>query len=648
MTNKPSHLRSTDSAADSEATQLLGGQDPAATQLLGGQDPQATQLLGGQDPAATQLLGKSDPMETRLLDRDDLEQGPGDASGDQDRTVASPALGYGMERKNMLDPFGDDEQDETPLVVASDPADQMVDADPLLPVIGAEDVPQPVVPSDASRERLSRREVAAVSEDRAYYEGGATPYLSQRQARERAEETRKRHSRIRVILITVFIVAAMGAGGWFIWQSLSKPQAAPVPEYQTANIEQGEFLETVNKTSSVSALDEQDVNVEASGSLTSMLVSNGDHVDEGQELFRLENSSIHDAAQRAQDALDAAQADTDSRVRALEQAQQTLANEEKQVENLRKSANATTTTVSSDGHTTTTTTEGGTAASKAAVAAAEAVLEQAKRNVEDAENRVKDSETTLQAVQETYNLAHEQELKLIVHAPISGTVEGIDSELKEGKNIANGEQLCRVLDKSAMRLELKLTQEEAQSVKEGTEVRLTFPAVADLGTVTTKIESVMEPEEETEEEEEEPVTVSILLEDPDERITPNMEAQATIVVQSIPNSLIVPLESVKTDDDNSTYLNVLLDASRGIVSKVPVRVVAKNKTQAAVSSDSIQKDNAVVLGDVDEASVQKDESQAKQEQEQPKEEPKQNEEQDEEQRDEENGSEEPADEQSEE
>ena len=119
-------------------------------------------------------------------------------------------------------------------------------------------------------------------------------------------------------------------------------------------------------------------------------------------------------------------------------------------------------------------------------------------------------------------------------------------------------------------------------------------------------------------------------------------------MQSIPNSLIVPLESVKTDDDNSTYLNVLLDASRGIVSKVPVRVVAKNKTQAAVSSDSIQKDNAVVLGDVDEASVQKDESQAKQEQEQPKEEPKQSEEQDEEQRDEENGSEEPADEQSEE
>ena len=54
------------------------------------------------------------------------------------------------------------------------------------------------------------------------------------------------------------------------------------------------------------------------------------------------------------------------------------------------------------------------------------------------------------------------------------------------------------------------------------------------------------------------------------------------------------------------------------------------------------------LGDVDEASVQKDESQAKQEQEQPKEEPKQSEEQDEEQRSEENGSEEPTDEESEE
>ncbi|MDO4797927.1 MAG: efflux RND transporter periplasmic adaptor subunit, partial [Coriobacteriales bacterium] len=552
----------------------------------------------------TQLLSGPDAMETQLLDRGGLAQDAGNAAADNDKTVASPALGYGMERKNMLDPFEDvgqsqDESSQEPFVVAADPAEQMVDADPLLPIIGADEVPQPVNPAEASRARLSRREVAAVSEDRAYYEGGATPYLSQRQAQEKAEETRKRHSRIRVILVTLFILVAMGVGGWFIWQSLSKPPAPPVPEYQTANIEQGEFLEIVDKTSQVSPLDEQDVSTEASGSLSSALVSNGDHVDEGQELFHLESPTIRDAARRAQDALDAAQADTDARVRALEQAQQNLSNEEKQVENLKKSANSTNSNSNSN-----TTTDSG-AASKAAIAAAEAVLEQARRNVEDAENRVRDSETTLQAVQETYNLAHEQELKLIVRAPISGTVEGIDSELKEGDNIANGERLCRVLDKSAMRLELELSQDEAQSVKEGNEVRLTFPAVADLGTITTEVDSVEEPEDE---DEEAPVVVTIFIEDPDERITPNMEAKASIVLQSIPNQLIVPLDSVKTDDDNSTYLNILIDSTRGIVSKVPVRVVAKNKTQAAVSADNIQKDNTVVLDDVEHTSSQQEES----------------------------------------
>ena len=70
---------------------------------------------------------------------------------------------------------------------------------------------------------------------------------------------------------------------------------------------------------------------------------------------------------------------------------------------------------------------------------------------------------------------------------------------------------------------------------------------------------------------------------------------AQIIVQAIPDSLIVPLDAITIGDDGFARLNVLLDPSRGIKTEVIVNIIATNGTQAAVSANNIQEGNAVIL-----------------------------------------------------
>ncbi len=592
------------SQSDPDETRMLSpNEDPGATRLLGQDaDPGATRLLGQDaDPGATRLMSQTaDPGATRMMGQNEM---PGLSS---DETIASPELGFGLERQNMLDLFADEEKpDDSPLVVTNDPIEHGVEADPLLPTIGAKDAPEPMV--KPKRSFLSRRKVAAVSRDHEYYAGEATPYLSSQQAQEDIRQTKRRQARIRVAIITVVVLVLSGAAGWFLWQALSSRKPEAVTQYETATIVLGEFVDGLTVSCHTDPLEQQEISTEISGSITSMSVANGDHVDEGQEILRMESSTVSDSLQRAQDALDKAQADTDARVAALDQANQVLANEEKEVETLKQNASSSTT--GTDSHATTGTSS--SAAAKAALAAAEAVLEQAKHNVTEAENRVKDSESTLQAVQETYDLAHEQEQKLTVYAPMSGVVEGLAEDLKEGKSLTNGQMLCTVTDKSHLRIEMEIPEESREGVHEGMEVRLVFPDIPDVDPQTSTISSV--------EDRDEGSVAIIEIENPDERIANVNEARvdASVVLQSIPDSLLVPLDALYTDEDGNSCINILVDETRGIVTKAVVRIIASNKTQAAVSADNIQKDNVVVIGVKDNPDIKLQDLVKKKEEEKP-------------------------------
>ena len=93
----------------------------------------------------------------------------------------------------------------------------------------------------------------------------------------------------------------------------------------------------------------------------------------------------------------------------------------------------------------------------------------------------------------------------------------------------------------------------------------------------------------------ETLLASVIIEEPDEHIESGVAAEVCVVLQSIPDSLMVPLEAIKTDEDGSTHLDVLIDATRNIVTEVPIAIVSTNGTDAAISADNIQKGNTVVV-----------------------------------------------------
>lgn len=508
---------------------------------------------------------------------------------DNDKTIASPALGYGMERRDMIEEQLIGEPISTPEKPPIIPSDQaMPEPDPLLPTIGPESAPNPLRKPITANKPLSRFEVAAVSEDRSYYvQDSATPYLSSAQAEEDVQQTRRRHRRMRIALVSILSVIALGVGAWAIWQNLPRVVTqTQTLKYKTATIIKEEFLDTYETTAATQAADERSVSPEVSGTIASVNWENGDDIEEGYVVFRLESPTIEDALNRAQNAYDAAQADVESRNQTLDNARDKLAREQETVDKLKSSEGAEQTT-----------------ANQAAISAAQAVVDDARNAVEEAETHLRDAEQVRDAVRETYDLAVEQEDKLRVYAPISGTITGLDTnEVQVGKTVTTGMQLCSIVDTSSLVIEVDIPEDERGDIEEGLEVRLTFPDAPDVGTIQTEVESVEERDDG------ERVVAIIRINDPDERITPNMSVHVVFVKKSITDALIVPKEAVNTDDDDQTYLNVLLDPTRDIVTKVPVEVVARNKTQAAIEAENVQKDNTVIIGDVTE---QKAEEQAK-------------------------------------
>lgn len=457
---------------------------------------------------------------------------PAIESGEKDdHTIASPAPRYGKERLEGAAP------DE--------------------PVFGLRRERDQVPPvSPTGRETLSRDEVAAVSVDRTYYVSDvASPYLSSRQASEDVRTTKRRHTIRTTILVVVGILLAIGALGWYVWQTIESNKRAEVASYETATIERGEFLDTIDTTTLVRPISEVAVTAEASGTISAVMTSDGEYVEEGQELFHLENRTVTDAYNKAREALDLAKATLETKAQALDRVNAAVA-----------AAQAELNAKPTD------------AARQTALATAQALVPAAQSEY-DAAN------ATLENIQQTFDRAQEQQDRLIVYAPVSGTACEFAPEATVGTSIKGSTRLCTITDSSRYCLEIEIPRESASMVGEGEEVRLRFPSLEDLF-ITTDIANL--------EDDGSLCMATVIIDEPDERIVKGTAVEASVIMQSIPDALIVPLEAVRTAEDGSTSLDVLLDPSRGIRVSVPVNVTGRNKTHAAVEADNIQAGTSVV------------------------------------------------------
>lgn len=471
----------------------------------------------------------------RLNDLPPLEDGNTD-----DETIASPALGYGMERVDFLDSRSN------------------------LPANEPYSVPTQTETDDYQEaiNTLAHNEVAAVSANRPYYVSDVpSPYLSTRQAQEDVQVTRKRHSRISAIITILLLVAILGVGGWFLWNAMKSEPKAKVAQYETRIIEKGEYLEAIDTTSLVRPADEAVVTPNVSGTVAEVYVEDNTEVQQGDLLMRLDNQTISDAVRKAEDALNTFQAEVDKKQESLNKANEAVTKAQEAVAKDEKSE------------------------------AAKKALEQAKTAATKAQEELDKANNDLWSMQSTYNSALEQLETLNVYAPISGTLSGLSGEATPSGTVSASTRLCTITDTSHYSLVMEIPKSEANRVDIGQEVRISFPAIEDLH-ITSSVDSL--------DDNGETLLATVLIKDPDERITTGIAAEASLILESIPDTLIVPANAVHTAEDGTTYVDVLLDPTRGIKTDIQVKVLAIDGEKAAVDADNIQADTAVVVSQPEE------------------------------------------------
>lgn len=479
-------------------------------------------------------------------------------------------------------------------------------------------------PTQPDGVRLAKNEVAAVPVQHTGYENdNASPYISKRQAERTPEQLHHRRNVV-VAIVTIAILAALAAGGvWFYHSFMQNTQTEQAPQYDTATIESGEFLDSIDDSTVLRPVQQQNVTPQVEGTIATVSVKDGDTVRKGDTLYTLQNQTITDEATKAKQAVDDAQKDVDTKTtdstnaqKDLDDANKAVSNDQTAIEQLLQLSSGTLSSIATE--------------QKAQTDANNPsdTLKQLEQSVTDAEAKLSDSDKSkyndltkqlqtdtdkvsecqakvdsaksaldsanqnVTTLKQASDKAAAQEQKLTVTAPFSGTISDVSDSAAQGSAVTSSTQLCTVSDTSELILVMNVPASQIGQVTEEREVRLSFPDNPDVQ-ATGKITKNGSNATQNGTEATYPVTITI--EDPDSSLAVGTAVNASIVLQSIPNSLIVPIQAVQKNSDGSTYLDVLLDPSRGIDTKVEVTVKATSSTQAAVESPNIQSDTKVIL-----------------------------------------------------
>ena len=115
------------------------------------------------------------------------------------------------------------------------------------------------------------------------------------------------------LLITVVLLAVIGAAGWFGFQQFQERQAAldEEPTYETVSVERGTISSTVSATGSIEPEAEVALSFRASGRVEQVLVSVGQPVEAGQLLAHLDVTDASLALEQAEVSLQVSRAQLD-------------------------------------------------------------------------------------------------------------------------------------------------------------------------------------------------------------------------------------------------------------------------------------------------------------------------------------------------
>ena len=142
-----------------------------------------------------------------------------------------------------------------------------------------------------------------------------------------------------------------------------------------------------------------------------------------------------------------------------------------------------------------------------------------------------------------------------IKAPFEGIID--DIMVKTGEMASPGMRLIRLINLDEMRITARVSESFIGSIAEGDTVQLGFSSYPDLilNRPIARIGTVIDPDART-------FRIEILLENPDQKLKPNMLSSVRIRDYSDPDALTVPSIILK-EDFNGTFLFRLNDTGSG-------------------------------------------------------------------------------------
>ncbi len=205
-----------------------------------------------------------------------------------------------------------------------------------------------------------------------------------------------------------------------------------------------------------------------------------------------------------------------------------------------------------------------------------------------AQSTANDVNLSLTESQRDYDAAVAEGNKLVVRAPIAGTVTSVATKVGASVGgLAGSGALCQVIDTNSLCVDVEVGEADVAAIKNGQDVTVTLPAlpgvaldgkvtkVATTSTAFASSGSVATSD---------PVAyqVEVTIAKADERVKPGMSADVSIRTQDVPDTLLVPASAVVVEGGDA-YVMVPPASGKGALEHRSVVVAGRSSTQCAIS-----------------------------------------------------------------
>ncbi len=417
--------------------------------------------------------------------------------------------------------------------------------------------------------------------------------------------------------------AALVAVGVLVTVLVLRPSGTAPQRVYLESVKRQTFVREVSGTGVVSAARSRTLVFSGSGTVAEVLVNEGDRVESGAPLARLDTRALERDLASSRSALASARADLE-RVLAQQtidrlDAQAAVTAAENQLATARQTLiDARTNLASSErlfavgGASTTERDAARTAAEQADRQERQAAqaLATAKARLEGydalAQAQRKSGEASMSKLETALANLEQQRVEATLRAPFAGVVSSVP--LKAGDLVTPGAPLgIAMVDDSSVSVLADFDENRAVDLTAGQAVTVTPDAAPDLALpgVVTRVDPVAARGGGSAQLRAEiafaPAEGASL---PRAAVRPGYTVTARVVVRRIPDALVLPLEAIETADGASYVFRVRETGdrrgqARGVAQRVAVEVLDRNETLAAVADGALSDGDRVAATNVD-------------------------------------------------